>query len=105
MKEKLPRDAKGRTGPLHTLLTGAAAGAIAHTLTYPLDTIRRRMQISGALGSMGSYANPWQCARTVIAAEGAGALFYGITPTVIRSLPNLGIQFLLYESIKRALGL
>ena len=36
--------------------------------------------------------------------EGFGAFWYGLAPTVIRSLPNLGVQFLLYEVIKAALG-
>ena len=102
-KSWLPREAGGRTGPLNTLLTGAAAGALAHTLTYPLDTIRRRMQISGALGAA-SYTNALQCVRLVLAEEGLGAFFYGLAPTVIRSLPNLGIQFLLYETLKTLLG-
>lgn len=45
------------------------------------------------------------CSSTqVVAQEGSATLFYGLTPTLIRSLPNLGIQFLLYEMIKRALG-
>ena len=45
------------------------------------------------------------CVRKVVASEGVGALFLGIAPTVVRAAPNLGIQFLLYELLKRALGL
>lgn len=85
------------------LLTGAAAGALAHTLTYPLDTIRRRMQISGATGAA-TYTSVRQCCSMMLASEGAGAFFYGLAPTVIRSLPNLGIQFLIYETLKVVLG-
>ena len=40
----------------------------------------------------------------MVTTEGVGALFYGLAPTVIRSLPNLGIQFLLYETLKVMLG-
>ena len=40
----------------------------------------------------------------MVAQEGVASLFYGLTPTLIRSLPNLGIQFLLYETIKMLLG-
>ena len=42
--------------------------------------------------------------RKVVASEGVGALFLGIAPTVVRAAPSLGIQFLLYELLKRALG-
>ena len=61
------------------------------------------MQISGATGAT-TYTSISQCVRLVITAEGFGALWYGLAPTVIRSLPNLGIQFLLYELLKTALG-
>ena len=37
-------------------------------------------------------------------AEGVGALFLGIAPTVVRAAPNLGVQFLLYELLKRSIG-
>lgn len=97
-KSWVPRDEFGRLSPLNTLLAGASAGALAHTLTYPLDTMRRRMQ-------MGRFGSISQCVRALVAKEGYGAFFYGLTPTIIRSLPNLGIQFLLYELLKIALGI
>ena len=31
-----------------TFFAGAFSGAVAHAVTFPLDTLRRRMQISGA---------------------------------------------------------
>ena len=62
------------------------------------------MQISGDRGAR-AYTSVAQCVRLMVATEGAGALFSGLAPTLIRSLPNLGLQFLLYETIKRAIGL
>ena len=103
-KSWLPRTSDGKTPAIWTLVAGAGAGAIAHALTYPLDTVRRRMQISGALGAV-KYTNAWNCLRTVAATEGWMALFYGLTPTILRALPNLGLQFFLYEVIKTMLGL
>ena len=103
LNSMVPRDENGRVAPLWTLVTGASAGALAHTLTYPLDTLRRRMQISGASGAK-MYASITECVRLMVATEGWGSLWYGLAPTVIRSVPNLGIQFLLYELIKAALG-
>ena len=99
----LPRATNGKVATIWTLLTGAGAGALAHTLTYPLDTLRRRMQISGATGAT-AYTSILQCVRMVVDAEGWGALWFGLTPAVIRSLPNLGVQFLLYEVLKTLLG-
>ena len=129
-KTLVPKGDDGRSAPLWSLCTGAAAGTLAHMLTYPLDTVRRRMQISGvrrpparpparrprlcalvlsrrprsqAQGAV-RYANMVQCAGSILTQEGVGAFFLGIQPTLIRSVPNLGIQFLLYELLKRSIG-
>lgn len=64
IKTWVPRDADGRISPVWTLLNGAVSGAVAHAATYPLDTIRRRMQISGATGAS-TYTSALQCMRTV----------------------------------------
>eukprot|EP00908_Phaeocystis_cordata_P021370 Transcript_3721.p4 GENE.Transcript_3721~~Transcript_3721.p4 ORF type:complete len:182 (-),score=86.44 Transcript_3721:196-741(-) len=103
-KQRLPKGVDGRTLPLYSLVAGAVAGTLAHVLTHPLDTVRRRMQISGAAGSSLVYKNMVDCVRTTVATEGVGALFLGIAPTVVRAAPNLGVQFLLYELLKRGLG-
>ena len=59
---------------------------------------------SGAAGWSLVYKNMVDCVRTTVATEGVGALFLGIAPTVVRAAPNLGVQFLLYELLKRGLG-
>jgi len=104
LRATLPKTEDGKTPPIWTLVAGATAGAVAHTLTYPLDTVRRRMQISGATGAA-TYTSILQCFQVIVRTEGWPALFYGLAPTVMRSVPNLGIQFLMYEVIKSLLGL
>ena len=66
--------------------------------------MRRRIQISGATGAV-TYNGILHCIRSLVANEGIGALFYGLAPTVIRSLPNLGIQFWMYEVLKSYFGI
>ena len=61
---------------------------------------RPRSQAQGAV----RYANMVQCAGSILTQEGVGAFFLGIQPTLIRSVPNLGIQFLLYELLNRSIG-
>lgn len=43
----LTKDDGTPPGPIAKLCLGAWAGAVSQTLTYPLDVIRRRMQVSG----------------------------------------------------------
>ena len=103
-KQWRPSADRGVKYQFWTLLAGAGAGAIAHALTHPLDTIRRRMQVSGALGAT-KYTGMVHCVKTIAATEGLGSLFHGLAPTLLRALPNLGIQFLMYETFKSMLGL
>ena len=63
------------------------------------------MQISGAVGSSLAYRNVFDCFKVMVATEGAGSLFLGLGATVVRSVPNLGIQFLVYGLLTAALGL
>ena len=53
------------------LFNGAMAGLIAQTLTYPGDTIRRRMQNNGAGGAPRIYRNSFHCTSLIMKNEGA----------------------------------
>tara|TARA_B100000513_G_scaffold176549_1_gene93519 strand:- start:806 stop:1708 length:903 start_codon:yes stop_codon:yes gene_type:complete len=90
----------------HSLVAGGIAGAVAHALTQPLDTVRRRMQVSGARGAEFAYPHMLGCVQDILRSPNPLALFFsGITATLVRSVPNLGIQFFLYEIAKSALEL
>jgi hypothetical protein len=104
LKSALPRNSLDKLPPIWTLVAGALSGAIAHFLTYPLDTVRRRMQVSGAVGAA-KYSNIFNCLQTIIKKEGWGALFFGLAPTMLRAIPGLGIHMFVYEIMKIALGL
>ena len=41
--------------------------------------------------------------RSIVAKEGAGALYRGITPALIRTFPANAALFLAYESTKKSL--
>ncbi|MDC3321154.1 hypothetical protein OAV88_00975 [bacterium] len=86
------------------LTTGSLAGITAQTITYPGDTIRRRMQTNGMKGEAKIYSSSMDCARKIIAKEGWGGLFKGLRVNVIRAIPGAGIQFLAYDTYKKFLG-
>jgi len=60
-------------GPLYSLGMGATAGIIAQTACYPLDTIRRRMQLKGQ-----NYKSTLDAIKTIIVTEGSTGLYRGI---------------------------
>lgn len=82
---------------LEKLIAGAAAGLIAQTLTYPGDTIRRRMQMNGMNGEAKTYRNSWDCILKLCRAEGVVGLFNGLGANLIRAIPGAAIQFWAYD--------
>lgn len=45
LKSKLPKNADGSQNVGWKLVAGAGGATIAHLITYPMDTVRRRMQM------------------------------------------------------------
>jgi len=104
-KRWLPTTPAGeQANPVWSLIAGAGAGLVSQTLTYPGDTVRRRMQTNGLNGRPRIYTNSWDCFVTIIKKEGTLALFSGARANVVRCIPGTAIQFWSYEAIKRWLG-
>lgn len=85
------------------LSCGSIAGAVAQTGTYPLDVVRRRMQMKGATGELFKYNSTWHAFNVVVRTEGLGGLFKGMWPNLLKVAPTIGIQFAVYEVSKTTL--
>lgn len=95
--------------PVLLMLTfGAASGLVAQTATYPLDVVRRRMQVQ-ALQTAGSAApqlsNTWQALHSIARSQGWRGLFNGLSINYMKVVPSTAIGFTLYDSCKQFLGL
>ena len=105
------------TGPIVSLGCGSLAGLCSSTVTFPLDLVRRRMQLRGAGGSPSISANPISGAtviaappqmphgiiaafRQIVQREGWCALYRGIIPEYIKVVPGVSIAFMTYEYMK-----
>lgn len=88
---------------LQSTMAGGIAGAVATVLTYPNDTVRRRMQMQGQHGKV-LYKSTLGCYRNLWRAEGIAGFYQGLLPTIIRAFPNMGIQFAAYEGMRKILG-
>lgn len=82
------------------LTMGAAAGIFASTVCYPLDTIRRRMQMAGK-----TYRNQADAVRTIYASEGFRGFYRGWAANSIKVVPQNSIRFVAYELLKSLLGI
>jgi len=83
--------------------SGAAAGATATALTYPLDFLRTRMAVlpggapSGAPAARGGY---WRVVRHLVHTEGPKALWSGARITLLGIVPYSGLSFCIFETLK-----
>ena len=94
----------GGRGVAWNLLNGALSGLIAQTVTYPGDTIRRRMQTNGASGAAKVYSSSIDCARQMFLREGLRGFFQGAWANTVRCVPGAAVQFAAYEALKKSLS-
>lgn len=81
------------------LALGGVAGTVAATVCYPLDTIRRRMQMKGQI-----YRNQADAFGTIWRAEGLAGFYRGWAANTIKVVPQNAIRFVSYEVMKSLLG-
>ncbi|KNC50306.1 thiamine pyrophosphate carrier 1 [Thecamonas trahens ATCC 50062] len=86
---------------------GASSGALAKFAVYPLDLVRRRMQVQGLErsaeygGRLPSYTSSWQCLRATLHLSGVRGLYQGLLPAMLKVIPASIVTFVAYEeSIK-----
>jgi len=106
LKLLLPTDKESRTSwwyPFAKMSVGATAGVFAQSLTYPLDTIRRRMQMNGGAGQAKKYNGNWDCIKKMYQQEGITSFYRGLWANAIKTAPGAAIQFVAYDYIKLAL--
>ncbi len=80
--------------PARMILIGGTAGCVAQSFVYPLDVLRRRMQVQGAsnAGNLNVISDStWVAVRQVVQKEGVRSLFAGMGPTLMKVFPACAI--------------
>jgi solute carrier family 25 thiamine pyrophosphate transporter 19 len=80
-----------------SFISGAAAGAAATTVTYPLDLLRTRF---AAQGNDRVYTSIFASLRSIAQHEGPRGFFRGLGAGVSQIVPYMGLFFASYESLK-----
>ncbi|GIL82119.1 hypothetical protein Vretimale_7123 [Volvox reticuliferus] len=116
----------------YMLAFGGASGLLAQTVTYPLDVIRRRMQVFGLQQTAGgptgltatsatsasstsmsmSMTAPvqherlttWAVGSAIVRKEGLRGLFRGLSLNYVKVVPSTAIGFTVYDILKSYLG-
>lgn len=112
LKSKQHRDLPDKNGDysrpeLRTaaeLVCGGIAGAIAQTSAYPLEVLRRKMQVAGALNP-DVFVGMWETARRLYIAKGVRGFFVGLSIGYLKVTPMFAISFTVYERMKTLLDI
>ncbi|XP_073014437.1 uncharacterized protein [Typha latifolia] len=86
---------------LVSLACGSLSGIASSTVTFPLDLVRRRMQLEGAAGRARVYKSGiFGAFGHIVRSEGLRGLYRGILPEYYKVVPSVGIVFMTYEALK-----
>lgn len=85
------------------LISGGVAGLISQTAAYPLEIIRRRMQVGGAVGD-GHRLGMVETTSNIWREKGWRGFFVGLTIGYMKVVPMAAVSFYVYERGKLALG-
>ncbi|KAK9836298.1 hypothetical protein WJX81_003355 [Elliptochloris bilobata] len=77
---------------------GFTAAFLATTACYPLDTVRRQIQLQ----SSGSVQVP-EMVRRILAREGVPGFYRGFLPNALKNLPNKGVRLATFDAAKKLL--
>ena len=89
---------------LADLACSAAGYGFAATVTNPFDVIKTRRQIQASNPQLFNYTSAIDCARQLLAKEGAGAFFDGLSGRVAWLLPRCALAMTGFEFVSRELS-
>ncbi|XP_047180887.1 thylakoid ADP,ATP carrier protein, chloroplastic-like isoform X2 [Vigna umbellata] len=97
LKKSLPEKYQKRTET--SILTAVLSASLATLTCYPLDTVRRQMQLKGT-----PYNTVFDALSGIVARDGVAGLYRGFVPNALKSLPNSSIKLTTYDIVKRLIA-
>jgi len=95
---------KGIIGLVSKFAIAQATAIIAGFISYPFDTVRRRLQMQAEKPKeQWLYSGTLDCAVKIVKDEGMGAMFKGFAANVLRTLGG-ALVLVGYDEIKRMIG-
>ena len=83
---------------------GGFAGFVSQTVSYPLEVIRRRMQVGAVVGD-GHRLRMREVAARIWAERGVRGFFVGLGIGYMKVVPMVATSFLVYERAKWYFGI
>ncbi|XP_042757531.1 mitochondrial carrier protein CoAc1 [Lactuca sativa] len=85
------------------LCCGALAGLFGQTFTYPLDVVRRQMQVENMQTFGGGSGARHKGITTIVSEQGWRQLFAGLSINYIKIVPLVSIGFTTFDMMKSLL--
>jgi solute carrier family 25 phosphate transporter 23/24/25/41 len=105
-----------------SLCAGCLSGSVAATTVYPMDVVRKRMQVMGQLsytdtGALGTDAadeaaeqamrrmqsSTLHHLKTILRTEGVAGMYRGLTPELLKVCPMVALMYGSYEIVQQNL--
>ncbi|KAL9988345.1 hypothetical protein ACROYT_G002780 [Oculina patagonica] len=86
-----------------SLACGALSGIVSKGIIYPLDMVKKRLQVQGfhearqTFGEVRRYSGMLDCFRVILREEGSAGFFKGLAPSTIKAGLSVAIIFCTYE--------
>ncbi|KAF5186378.1 Thylakoid ADP,ATP carrier protein [Thalictrum thalictroides] len=93
VKKALPEKYQKRTES--SLATALVSATLATLMCYPLDTVRRQMQMRGT-----PYKTVLDAIPGIVARDGLVGLYRGFVPNALKNLPNSSIRLTTFDTVK-----
>ncbi|KAG6433774.1 hypothetical protein SASPL_105391 [Salvia splendens] len=97
VKKSLPEKYQKRTEA--SMVTALVSATVATLMCYPLDTVRRQMQLKGT-----PYVTVLDAIPGIVARDCLVGLYRGFIPNALKSLPNSSIRLTTFDSVKRLIA-
>ncbi|CAK7343952.1 unnamed protein product [Dovyalis caffra] len=97
VKKALPEKYQQKTQS--SLLTAVVSAAVATLTCYPLDTVRRQMQMKGT-----PYKSVLDAFPGIVHRDGVIGLYRGFLPNALKNLPNSSIRLTTFDVVKRLIA-
>ncbi|XP_012287253.1 mitochondrial ornithine transporter 1 [Orussus abietinus] len=92
-----PGQSRDDIGWQKTMVAGAVGGSVLWLVIFPADVVKSRIQVQ-------NLQTPAPVVfKDIVRTEGIGALYNGLKPTLIRTVPATATLFLTYEYSKKLL--
>uniref|UniRef100_A0A8C8VE41 Solute carrier family 25 member 43 n=1 Tax=Pelusios castaneus TaxID=367368 RepID=A0A8C8VE41_9SAUR len=103
---KMWQEPSFRFSPLQNFINGCLAASVAQTLSFPFETIKRKMQAQSPClphygGADVHFTGMVDCFRQTVKTKGIFGLWSGLTASLLKIVPYYGVMFSTFEFCKR----